>query len=80
MPKFVSYLLTTLLHYNMKKGTVKFFNETKGFGFIKDTASGEEFFVHVSGLVDEIRENDSVEFEVQQGKKGLNAVQVRVNN
>lgn len=64
----------------MKKGTVKFYNETKGFGFIKDAASGEEFFVHVSGLVDEIRENDTVEFEVQQGKKGMNAVQVRILN
>jgi CspA family cold shock protein len=63
----------------MKKGTVKFYNEAKGFGFIKDTESGEEFFVHISGLVDEIKENDAVEFEVQQGKKGLNAVQVRID-
>lgn len=64
----------------MKKGIVKFYNQTKGFGFIKETSTGEEFFVHVSGLVDEIQENDSVQFEVQQGKKGLNAVQVRVDN
>ena len=62
----------------MKKGTVKFFNDTKGFGFIKEETSGEEFFVHSTGLTEEIRENDSVEFEVTQGKKGLNAVNVRV--
>ena len=59
-------------------GTVKFFNETKGFGFIKDTASGTEYFVHVSGLKDEIRENDEVTFELQDGKKGLNACNVRL--
>jgi cold shock protein len=64
----------------MKQGTVKFFNQTKGFGFVKETATGEEFFVHVSGLVDEIRENDAITFEVQQGKKGLNAVKVRLAN
>lgn len=62
----------------MKKGTVKFFNQTKGFGFIKEEGSGEEFFVHSTGLTEDIRENDNVEFEVQQGKKGLNAVNVRV--
>ncbi|GAB2639589.1 cold shock domain-containing protein [Emticicia sediminis] len=62
----------------MKEGIVKFFNDSKGFGFIKETATGEEFFVHISGLVDEVRENDSVEFDVSQGKKGLNAVQVRL--
>jgi cold shock protein len=61
----------------MKTGKVKFFNETKGFGFIKDDNSGEEVFVHSSGLQDQIQENDSVQFEVQQGKKGLNAVNVR---
>jgi len=61
----------------MKQGTVKFFNETKGFGFIKENG-GEEIFVHVSGLQDEIRENDEVVFEVQNGKKGLNAVNVRL--
>ncbi|MFN7705707.1 MAG: cold-shock protein, partial [Chryseotalea sp.] len=62
----------------MKQGTVKFFNQTKGFCFLKETSTGEEFFVHVTGLVDEIRENDVVTFEVQQGKKGLNAVKVRL--
>ncbi|MFN8842807.1 MAG: cold-shock protein [Chryseotalea sp.] len=64
----------------MKQGTVKFFNQTKGFGFLKETSTGEEFFVHVTGLVDEVRENDVVTFEVQQGKKGLNAVKVRLAN
>ena len=55
----------------MNKGIVKFFNETKGFGFIKEEDSNKEYFVHVSGLVDEIRENDEVTFELQEGKKGL---------
>lgn len=59
----------------MKKGTVKFFNETKGFGFIK-SEDGEEIFVHVTGLKDEIRENDAVVFETERGKKGINAVNV----
>jgi CspA family cold shock protein len=61
----------------MKKGIVKFFNSTKGFGFIKDNESNEEYFVHVSGLIHEIQEKDEVSFEVQQGKKGLNAVNVK---
>jgi CspA family cold shock protein len=59
----------------MNKGTVKFFNEAKGFGFIKGE-NGEEVFVHVSGLREEIRENDLVTYETQEGKKGLNAVNV----
>ena len=62
----------------MQTGTVKFFNETKGFGFITPTAGGSEVFVHSSGLIDSIRENDSVEYEVEQGKKGPNAVNVKV--
>lgn len=61
----------------MKNGTVKFFNDTKGFGFIKDDESEKEFFVHVSGLVHEVRENDRVTFDLQEGKKGLNAVNVK---
>ncbi len=64
--------------FTMQEGTVKFFNETKGFGFIKPNEGGEEIFVHVSGLVDKIRENDRVTFEVQNGRKGLNAVNVKV--
>jgi cold shock protein len=61
----------------MKKGTVKFFNELKGFGFIKDDESDKEYFVHASGLIDKIKEGDSVNFELQEGKKGLNAVNVK---
>ena len=61
----------------MKNGTVKFFNAEKGFGFIKED-NGNEIFVHVSGLIDEIRENDQVVYEVQEGKKGLNAVKVKL--
>jgi len=63
----------------MKKGTVKFFNEAKGFGFITEE-NGTELFVHVSGLTEDIRENDEVEYETQQGKKGLNAINVRLAN
>lgn len=62
----------------MSKGTVKFFNETKGFGFITEEGTSKEYFVHVSGLVDEIRDGDEVEFELQEGRKGLNAVNVKV--
>ncbi len=62
----------------MQEGTVKFFNETKGFGFITPSNGSEDIFVHVSGLQSEIRENDKVVYEVQQGKKGLNAVNVRL--
>ena len=61
-----------------KEGTVKFFNATKGFGFIKQNDDQSEIFVHVSGLIDEIRENDTVTFTVEQGRKGLNAVNVKV--
>lgn len=64
----------------MQKGTVKFFNSSKGFGFIKPDNSGEDIFVHSSGLIDQIRENDKVQFEVERGKKGMNAVNVEVLN
>jgi len=60
------------------QGTVKFYNDAKGFGFIKPSDSGADVFVHSSGLIDEIRENDQVEYEVERGKKGLNAVNVKV--
>jgi CspA family cold shock protein len=60
------------------KGTVKFFNNSKGFGFIKPDDSSEDIFVHSSGLIDNIRENDKVEYDVERGKKGMNAVNVRV--
>lgn len=59
-------------------GTVKFFNEAKGFGFIKHDDSNQETFVHVTGLKDKVKENDRVEFELQQGKKGMNAINVTV--
>lgn len=62
----------------MQEGTVKFFNETKGFGFITPNDGGSEIFVHTSGLKDRIRENDEVSYEVQQGQKGLNAVNVKL--
>lgn len=62
----------------MKTGKVKFFNESKGFGFIKDSESDKEYFVHVSGLVDQIREDDEVTYELQEGRKGLNAVNVKL--
>lgn len=62
----------------MSKGTVKFFNDTKGFGFINEEGADKEHFVHVSGLIDEVREGDQVEFDLEQGRKGLNAVNVRV--
>lgn len=61
----------------MKNGVVKFFNESKGFGFIKIDGSSEEIFVHVTGLNDQIREGDNVTFDVAEGKKGLNAVNVK---
>ncbi len=64
----------------MQEGTVKFFNTEKGFGFIKPKNSSEDIFVHVNGLIDEIRENDEVQFETEQGRKGLTAVNVEVLN
>lgn len=61
----------------MNTGTVKFFNDEKGFGFIKEENTDQEYFVHVSGLVDEIKQNDKVTFELKEGRKGLNAVNVK---
>lgn len=61
----------------MKTGTVKFFNQLKGFGFIKDNETGEEFFVHEKGLLEKIVDNDTVTFELREGKKGLNAFNVK---
>ena len=62
----------------MNEGTVKFYNDEKGFGFIVLSDSSEDIFVHVSGLVDEIRENDKVKYDTEQGQKGLNAVNVEL--
>jgi CspA family cold shock protein len=62
----------------MEKGIVKFFNYNKGFGFIKPSDSSEDVFVHQSGLTEDIRENDEVEYDLERGKKGMNAVNVKV--
>lgn len=62
----------------MQEGIVKFFNNEKGFGFIKPNDSSEDIFVHVNGLIDDIRENDKVQYETEPGKKGMNAVNVEV--
>ena len=62
----------------VREGTVKFFNNSKGFGFIKPNDSDQDVFVHQSGLIDEIREDDKVQFEVAQGQKGLNAINVKL--
>jgi CspA family cold shock protein len=62
----------------MSNGTVKFFNDSKGFGFIKEENSTKEYFVHSSGLQDSIKENDQVTFDLEMGKKGLNAVNVKL--
>jgi CspA family cold shock protein len=79
--------MASYLHFNkyykfnntiMSKGTVKFFNESKGFGFITEEGVEKDHFVHISGLIDEINEGDNVEFDLQEGNKGLNAVNVKV--
>ncbi len=62
----------------MEEGTIKFFNEAKGFGFITPSNGGDDLFVHVTGLNGRVRENDKVTYEVERGKKGLNAVNVTV--
>ena len=74
----IKQVFTTKNTNIMKKGTVKFFNNSKGFGFIQEDESNEDIFVHMSGLIDDIRENDEVQFETAQGKKGLNAVKVQL--
>ncbi|ETZ22093.1 MULTISPECIES: cold-shock protein [Pedobacter] len=61
----------------MSEGTVKFFNESKGFGFIVPDNGDPEIFVHVTGLISPVREKDRVSFEVENGKKGINAVKVK---
>jgi len=62
----------------MSKGTVKFFNNAKGFGFVIEDETKKEYFMHVSGVIDEIKEGDEVEFELAEGRKGLNAVDVKL--
>ena len=61
-----------------REGRVVFFNDSKGYGFIKETGTEEKYFVHVNGLLEEIKENDLVEFELERGMKGMNAVQVKI--
>ena len=62
----------------MQEGTVKFFNNSKVFGFIKSNESGEDIFVHSTGLIDNIKEDDKVQYNTEQGQKGLNAINVEV--
>lgn len=62
----------------MKNGTVKFFIDSKGYGFITEDDSNSDYFVHISGLVDEVKEGDKVTFELKEGKKGMNAVNVQL--
>jgi cold shock CspA family protein len=63
---------------SVRKGKVTFFNDSKGYGFIKDSDSQESIFVHVNGLIDAIKENDTVTFEVEMGQKGPNAIRVKL--
>ena len=74
----LSLRLLIILFIKVKNGTVKFFNESKGFGFITEDGSNQEYFVHISGLIDEVRQGDAVEFELKEGRKGMNAVNVKV--
>jgi len=61
----------------MKQGKIKFFNESKGYGFVIDDEDSKEYFLHISGLIDEVKEGDAVTFDLKEGKKGLNAVDVK---
>ncbi len=74
--QFINKLLNINKVTSMKEGTVKFFNHAKGFGFITDKDSEDEIFVHTSNLIDQIKENDEVTFDVEKGDKGLSAVKV----
>lgn len=65
-------------NFIMNNGKIKFFNETKGYGFVKDSDTEKEYFVHVSGLIDKVKDEDEVTFELAEGRKGLNAVNVRL--
>ena len=67
-----------LFFFLMSTGKVKFFNDSKGYGFIKEDGTDKEYFVHVSGLVDEVRQNDDVTFNLKEGKRGLNAIDVKL--
>ena len=78
MQRSLTIFRDQIIFFIMNTGTVKFFNESKGFGFIVDNSSKEEIFVHASGLQDNIREGDVVTFEVERGNKGMNAVDVKI--
>jgi cold shock protein len=75
---FIHKLLNTNKVNNMKEGKVKFFNNAKGFGFITVKDTNEEVFVHSTNLIDDIREDDDVTFDVEKGDRGLSAVKVRL--
>ena len=75
---YITYLAGILIIIIMQQGTVKFFNEKKGFGFISPNDGGNEIFVHSSGLIDNIRENNAVSYDVEEGRKGPNAVNVKI--
>ena len=74
----MSFTIRNIKLNTMNKGTVKFYNDSKGFGFIKDSDSSTEYYVNSSGLKESIKENDKVSFELEKGKKGLNAVNVKL--
>lgn len=76
--EFLNKLMNTNKVNKMKEGTVKFFNNAKGFGFITVDETNEEIFVHTSNLMDQIRENDKVSFDIEKGDKGLSAVKVKL--
>jgi len=76
--EYFAYLVDLLNKNIMQQGTVKFFNETKGFGFITPNDGGSEIFVHSTGLIDNIRENNTVSYDVEEGRKGPNAVNVKI--
>ncbi len=78
LKEFINKLITIKKVKVMKEGTVKFFNEAKGFGFIKVKDTDQDIFVHSNNLIDNIREDDKVQFDVEQGDKGLSAVKVRL--
>lgn len=74
--RFINRLTNNKKDTTMKEGRVKFFNTTKGFGFIKMNDSAEEIFVHSTNLIDKIKENDNVKFDVEKGDKGMSAIRV----
>lgn len=76
--QIINVTCTQIKNNIMNKGTVKFYNEAKGFGFIKDAESTKEYFVHTTGLIDRIKEDDEVTFDLEEGRKGLNAVNVKL--